>query len=248
LISASTRVSDYDDEVLLLNTLDQLDEMGKTVSASTRAQIATNINNNKEWVADARYQDSSLFISDYLEKIDSEESSLRLLKNSEPIFYKINLNVPNVQTGSLPYTGEVTIDIIIKETTDHIMFHSKRQTINSLKVVDRLGNEVQVLDYHLQTSADTISIYFVETLEVNSQISVTIKYSTSLLTSSTGFYRTTYTENGVTKYLAATQFQPSSARYSFPCYDGELKVNPKCMQLVILYAFFQNLDSRHHLS
>ncbi|KAG5680753.1 hypothetical protein PVAND_010240 [Polypedilum vanderplanki] len=219
LITASNRVSDYADEVLILDTLDKIVEMGKTVSADTRQRIAANINSNKDWVASEKYQDASTYITNYLKKIDDVESSLRLLKTSEPLYYKIHLNVPNVQTGALPYTGEVTIDVLITESTDYIMFHSKRQTINSLKVHDRYGNEIQILDYRLQTSADTITIYFVETLDKNSQISVNIKYSTNLLTSSTGFYRTTYTQGGVTKYLAATQFQPSSARYSFPCYD-----------------------------
>lgn len=221
LITASRRVADYNDEILLLNTIEQIEAMGKAVSNSTKSQIATNINNNKEWVASQRYQDSLLFITDYLEKIDKVESSLRLLSSSAPIFYKIHLSVTDVQSGSLPYTGEVTIDVLIKESTNHIMFHSKRQTIDSLKVHDRFGNEVKVLNYNLQAAADTITIYFMDTLEADAQISVDIKYSTSLLTSSTGFYRTSYVQNGTTKYLAATQFQPTSARYSFPCYDGE---------------------------
>lgn len=119
----------------------------------------------------------------------------------------------------LPYTGEVTIDIAIKQMTNKIFFHSKNQVINEIKVHDKAGAEIQVLDYSLQTAADSLTIYFMNELVGGTQISVNIKYSTNLLTSSTGFYRTSYTQGGRTKYLAATQFQPTSARYAFPNYD-----------------------------
>lgn len=34
-----------------------------------------------------------------------------------------------------------------------------------------------------------------------------------------GFYKSSYDENGVTKHLAATQFEPYHARRAFPCFD-----------------------------
>lgn len=34
-----------------------------------------------------------------------------------------------------------------------------------------------------------------------------------------GFYRSSYTENGATKYMAVSQMQPTDARRAFPCFD-----------------------------
>lgn len=147
---------------------------------------------------------------------------MRLPQTSEPQMYRIKLNVPQIHNGGLEFTGDVSIDIMIKQDTNRVMFHSKRQTITELKVFDRFGNEMQILDFSLQTAADSLTIYFMEILSSGTKITVFIKYSANLLTSSTGFYRTSYTENGQTKYLAATQFQPSSARYAFPNYDGKI--------------------------
>ena len=182
--------------------------------------IANNIQQNRDFTSSDRYSESLLFINKYFKAIDDEEQQLRLPQTSEPQMYRIKLNVPQIQNGGLPFTGDVSIDIMIKQNTEKIMFHSKQQTINELRVYDRFGNEVQVLDFSLQTAGDSLTIYFMDILSAGTKITVNIKYSANLLTSSTGFYRTSYVENGQTRYLAATQFQPTSARYAFPNYDG----------------------------
>ena len=184
--------------------------------------IANNIQQNRDFTSSERYSESLLFINKYFKAIDDEEQQLRLPQTSEPQMYRIKLNVPQIQNGGLPFTGDVSIDIMIKQNTDKIMFHSKQQTINELRVYDRFGNEVQVLDFSLQTAGDSLTIYFMDILSAGTKITVNIKYSANLLTSSTGFYRTSYVENGQTRFLAATQFQPTSARYAFPCYDGNI--------------------------
>jgi aminopeptidase N len=76
-----------------------------------------------------------------------------------------------------------------------------------------------VLDSHLYPVAETLTIYFVDEVPALTGLLVTIKYSTSLLTGSSGFYRTSYVMNGVTRYLGATQFESTNARYAFPHYD-----------------------------
>lgn len=159
------------------------------------------------------------FINDALFDIDDFETQLRIPKVSEPLHYKVHLDVRNGHLGILPYTGEVTIDIAIKQTTHKIFFHSRNQEINELKVFDKAGAEIQVFDYSLQTSADSLTIYFMDELSAGTQISVNIKFSSRLLTGSSGFYRTTYTLNGQTRYVLTTQFQPTSGRSAFPHYD-----------------------------
>jgi aminopeptidase N len=225
LVSASTRVSDTGDKNLLLDTLDRLEADGRVLGADTRKNVLRNIELNNDWVSGQRYQDTHQFLNHYLGDIDEDESQLRLPKTSEPLFYKVHHDVRNVHRGDLPFTGEVTADILINKDTDKIMFHSKQQTINELVVTDRTGNEIKVRTYSLQPAADSITIYFMSQLHAGTQIVVYIKYSAELLTVGSGFYRTQYTEDGVTKYLATTQFQPTGARYAFPHYDGKVFEN-----------------------
>lgn len=218
-ITASRRVVSYEDETLIVSTMDTLAATGRALSQATRDEVMKNINFNKAWASSSRYETIMHFVNNYLDEIDEFESQLRVPKLSEPLNYRIKLDVRNAHSGSLPFNGEVRIDIEIKQTTDKIFFHSKNQVINELKVFDKIGGEIKVLDYSLQTAADSLTIYFMNELPAGTQIYVDIKYSTRLLTGSTGFYRTSYSQAGFTKYLAATQFQPSSARYAFPHYD-----------------------------
>jgi len=46
-----------------------------------------------------------------------------------------------------------------------------------------------------------------------------LSFSYTLRDGMDGFYRSTYTENGVEESLAATQFEANSARKAFPCFD-----------------------------
>ncbi|XP_070509761.1 aminopeptidase N-like [Chironomus tepperi] len=219
LTQASSRISSHEDEKFIFQTIDQLEAAGRTFGPNLRANIAKNIQQNRDFTSGERYRDSLLFIDNFLKAIDDEEQQLRLPQTSEPQMYRIKLNVPQIQNGGLGFTGDVSIDIMIKQTTDRIMFHSKQQTINELRVFDRFGNEIQVLDFSIQTAGDSLTIYFLDTLSAGTKITVNIKYSANLLTASTGFYRTSYVENGQTRYLATTQFQPTGARYAFPNYD-----------------------------
>lgn len=235
LTSASRRISDIQDENLIFQTIDQLEAAGRTFGANLRANIANNIQQNRDFTSSDRYRDSLLFINNYFQVIDEEEQQLRLPQTSEPQMYRIKLNVPDIHNGGLSFTGDVSIDIMIKQNTDRIMFHSKQQTINELKAFDRFGNEMQVLDFSLQTAGDSLTIYFMEVLSAGTKLTVNIKYSANLLTSSTGFYRTSYVNNG-TKYLAATQFQPTSARYAFPNYDGKFSIYSGSFISLVIYG------------
>lgn len=48
---------------------------------------------------------------------------------------------------------------------------------------------------------------------------IEIEYSGEMRDDMAGFYRSTYMENGVEKRLGSTQFQTTSARRAFPCFD-----------------------------
>lgn len=58
-----------------------------------------------------------------------------------------------------------------------------------------------------------------EQLVAGQQYRLEMNFTSYLNSELRGFYRSTYTENGVTKYLAVSQMQPTDARRAFPCFD-----------------------------
>lgn len=205
--------------------------MGKELRANTRTAIKQNIQNNRDWTSSQRYIDSTEFIESFMKKIDDEEQQLRLPDTSEPLMYRIKLNVPDIHKGGFAFSGDVSIDIRITQKTNKIMFHSRRHTIKELIVTDVYGNEIQILDYSIQVPGDSLTIYFMKELNVGTKITVSIRYTATLNSPSSGFYYTYYSEDGVTKFLAATQFQPTGARHAFPNYDGKEMLSVKCNKL-----------------
>lgn len=216
-MAVSKRISLYTDEVQLTALLDQL---RTNLSEGTRVAALKNIKDNKDWLISVKYSDTVEYLSNEIRPIVEAENQLILPKTSAPQRYNIHLDVRNIQTGSRDFTGRVEIDVQVRENTDKIIIHSKTQVIHELTVTSKDGlTEVSVFDYHLSPAADTLTIYFANDLAANSEIVVSIKYSTQLLVAASGFYLTSYLNNNQVRYLGATQFESTNARYAFPGYD-----------------------------
>lgn len=217
IIAMSRRIVVAADETRLNDLMTSLEGI---ISETTAPSAATNIALNKAWFSSTKYQQVIAFINDYNAKATEGETQWRLPSSSEPTHYKIHIDARNIPSGALPFTGEVEIDIVVKEATDKITFHSKNQVVRDIKVFNKNTMvAIPIIDYHLYADRDTLTIYFWDPLAVNAEIVVIAKYSSSLLTSASGFYRTSYVMDGITHYLGATQFESTNARYSFPCYD-----------------------------
>lgn len=219
LVAASNRFMADEDLKILTDVVDYLRaNTSYTLQENTISDITKNIDKNTKWRSSQNVQNIARLATNYV------MSRWRLPKSSKPSHYKIHLDARNVQTGALPYSGEVTITAEIIEETDFIVLHSKNQEFEMLHVFYAATNgEIPILYYTFQTEVDQITIYLDRSLSVGTQIKIHAKYSTELLPDIDGFYRDSYIDSdGVTvKYLATTQFQAVEARRVFPCYDGE---------------------------
>jgi aminopeptidase N len=210
-----------------MDLLTRLENAGKPVKQETKDKITKNIKFNKDWAASSKANTASIYIHNALKAFDQFGNVLRLPNVAKPEHYKIYLDVSKLDTGALPYTGEVKIDVRIKEQTDRILLHSKDHEIDEIVVTNKNSMQpVRIIDFYQNHEVNTLAIYFIDLLPVNTLIEVDIKYSANLMTITDGFYRDTYLEfdeNQVpkTKYLATTQFQAVEARRAFPCFDGK---------------------------
>ena len=216
VVSMSTRICFYDDQVLLENLMNELEA---NLNTGTKDRAMTNIDNNKVWVESQKYSDILIHVYDEVTKMENIGNQLRLPKTSIPLHYYLYLDASKVQNGDRTLNGEVEISTIITEETDHVMIHSKTQVIEFLEVVDMEREQIPLLEYSLYPDTDTLTIHFLEELPVGTEFAIHIRYSTLMPTFGSGFYQTSYVIDGVRRWVGSTQFQPTGARYTFPNYD-----------------------------
>lgn len=216
IISMSTRAATNEDQSKLTQLMDELN--GK-LDGNTRTTALKNMEDNKAWIA-TNEAAISAFVHNYLRSIDDIENQLRLPESSIPKYYKLHIDARNVHTGDKSYSGEVEIRVLITQPTNYIIFHSKNQIIDDLKVFAEDGiTEVAFNIFSLYPAADTLTIYFDEDLMVDAELVVRINYASTMMNYEAGFYQTSYVIADETRYLGATQFQATEARYAFPHYD-----------------------------
>lgn len=68
-------------------------------------------------------------------------------------------------------------------------------------------------------SREFVTVTTSPSLIVEHQYRLSMTFTSYLNDELRGFYRSSYTENGSTKYLAVSQMQPTDARRAFPCFD-----------------------------
>ncbi|XP_052862206.1 aminopeptidase N-like [Anopheles cruzii] len=152
------------------------------------------------------------------------DESYRLPKTSQPIHYDLQLTT-EIHRNERTFLGSVAITLQVLEVTDQIVLHNvglviSTATISSLPdgvggapVV--IGAVVPVTDTrvaHLQLTAP-------RTLQPGFYL-LEIAYTGRLSTNDDGFYVSSYVDDqGERRYLATTQFESTSARRAFPCYD-----------------------------
>ncbi|KAL0968988.1 hypothetical protein UPYG_G00220880 [Umbra pygmaea] len=156
---------------------------------------------------------------------DGDWRNFRLPDYVKPLHYDLHLD-PDLTTDL--YTGSVSVHLEVSRPTKHLWLHIRETFVST---VPRL-----VLKTSQGESDVTIAVkgcfefklqeYVV--VEAEEELAVTKPGQVYILSldfqgwlngSLVGFYRVTYTENGATKKIAATDHEPTDARKSFPCFD-----------------------------
>ncbi|MFX0184126.1 MAG: M1 family metallopeptidase [Candidatus Hodarchaeota archaeon] len=135
----------------------------------------------------------------------------------KPIHYKIHLE-PNLDT--FKFTGIVEIKIEVLTAVQKIVLNSFDLAIWSCMIVDE-SKEEKAIPFQYDPNKQELSLLLSEPIE--GQIKVRIEYMGKINDSLVGFYRSRYTIDNETRYLAVTQFEETYARQSFPCFDHPSK-------------------------
>lgn len=159
-----------------------------------------------------------------LDGLMEEDLSWRLPKSVYPKSYEVEIVLGMDEVGNRDYSGTVMIECDVKEETNQVILHSK-----GLDVTSVAGFPVEVLGYQLDETRDFLIIDIANTPS-DTQMFLLIDFKGQLMLEGVGFYRSEYKIDGVTRYLASTQFEANYARHAFPVFDG--KINQKRFKVV----------------
>ncbi|NXA52990.1 AMPE aminopeptidase, partial [Nothocercus julius] len=149
-----------------------------------------------------------------------EWRDFRLPTYIKPVHYDLEVK-PEMELDT--YTGTVNISIALEKSTSYLWLHLRETKITEMPTLRKSSGEQTALnDCFEYTPQEYIVMKAEAELSPASESEpyvLTLKFQGWLNGSLVGFYRTTYTENGVTKSIAATDHEPTDARKSFPCFD-----------------------------
>ncbi|XP_047984433.1 membrane alanyl aminopeptidase-like [Leguminivora glycinivorella] len=121
------------------------------------------------------------------------------------------------------FDGEVSIMISTTTNTKQIKLHSEDLEFTASDITVTSGQFVLALDENNPLEFDKNYTFAYINMQNELQVGVDYKlkivYTGPIRTDLNGFYRNYYIENGVDKWLGATQMEPTHARKVFPCFD-----------------------------
>ncbi|KAF1389074.1 hypothetical protein PFLUV_G00069690 [Perca fluviatilis] len=143
-------------------------------------------------------------------------AQFRLPRSVRPLSYDLTLS-PDL--NNMTFTGRTVITMSVLHNTKIIVLHSAHLNITkaTFKLGDQETRDVTVLEYQPRQQ---IAVQFSEEMKAGQYCVLTLDYSASLSHTYDGFYNSSYIhKDGKKRVLAATQFEPLSARKAFPCFD-----------------------------
>ncbi|XP_061478670.1 leucyl-cystinyl aminopeptidase isoform X2 [Rhineura floridana] len=144
-------------------------------------------------------------------------ADFRLPGDVVPVHYDVVLQ-PDLTT--LMFSGSVRITVIVRQVTWHIILHSSKLNITKATLSSSGSSQSKPVELREYPLNDQIAIFAPEALLTGQKYNISMEYFANLSDTYSGFYRIAYdNESSTERWLAATQFEPLSARSAFPCFD-----------------------------
>ncbi|XP_012621645.3 glutamyl aminopeptidase [Microcebus murinus] len=147
-------------------------------------------------------------------------TSFRLPDFLSPAHYDLEVR-PELEADR--YSGSVSVAVNVSAPTRHLWLHLRETRVTRLPALRApSGRQVPVRRCFEYPQQEYLVVEAEEELPPSGDDGLyvlTLEFAGWLNGSLVGFYRTTYTENGQTRSIAATDHEPTDARKSFPCFD-----------------------------
>jgi len=149
-------------------------------------------------------------------QLEEWESNVRLPEHLIPLHYDLYLH-PDLETGL--FTGQVTIHIEARKTSDYLLAHTKDLDITHTELKNSAGSLVPIqstFEFH----KNEFWVVQPEFALPSGNYSLRLEFNGNLTKGITGFYKSVYSNaKGEKVSIATSKFQPTYARKAFPCFD-----------------------------
>ncbi|KAJ7911598.1 leucyl aminopeptidase [Mycena leptocephala] len=146
---------------------------------------------------------------------DPGQDKYRLPTNVKPSHYDLTIWT---DLKSLEFGGFVSIDLdVLEETSTIILNCSDDLNLGNASIYCAGLQSIQVAE----REQGQLTLNVLTALPAGSKAQLKIYYDAKLR-DMTGYYKSSWKNNGQTEYYALTQFQPIDARAAFPCWDEPL--------------------------
>ncbi|XP_015517542.1 aminopeptidase N [Neodiprion lecontei] len=153
--------------------------------------------------------------------VDTSILIYRLPSTVIPNHYDLELVPLFTPDQEFTFTGQLNISISVVALTNVIIVHSANLNINqSATTLYNVANEtfVAIATQTYDENREFWILSFTENLPLGNY-RLYFSFGGELLTDMRGLYRSSYQIGNETRWLVATQFQATSARRAFPCFD-----------------------------
>jgi len=151
-----------------------------------------------------------------IEKMDV----FRLPENTSPVSYVLWF-APNLSDWT--FTGVANITVKVETNIQSMTLNLKDLNVTDVSAIDITNlnsfKKISIENYVELTKNEQFEIRFEKQVIKDRILLLTINYKGRIRDDMSGLYKSSYVEDGVTKWLAVTQFEPTYARRAFPCFD-----------------------------